>query len=240
MLSFFGLIWDEISSLRSGMAKGKNASEKQIPFGDDNRNSAAKQKKQRQRRMRGFRCGKELSEKVFSKWQQEWCESLSVDVVGPGALGGGVCGGAQAGEGVEVVGEVGLVVVAAGEGELGPVDVGAAVDELDGLLEALDAAVEFGGDADLFAEELGEAARADADVAGEAGDGGGAGGVMEAGEGVVDGGGSALGFAFAEAVAEGEVEEVEFSMRVWGFAEVVAEVLGGAAPEGCRVRFRSW
>src|SRR6266853_2105271 len=122
--------------------------------------------------------------------------------------------GAEAGEGVEVVGEVGLVVVAAGEGELGPVDVGSAVDELDGLLEALDAAVEFGGDADLLAEELGEAARADSDVAGEGGDGGGAGGLVEAGEGVVDGGGSALGFAFfafTEAVAESVVEEIGFA-----------------------------
>ena len=54
---------------------------------------------------------------------------------------------------------------------------------LDGLLEALDAAVELGGDADLFAEELGEAARAEADVAGEFGDGGGAGGAMEVGRG---------------------------------------------------------
>jgi hypothetical protein len=45
---------------------------------------------------------------------------------------------------VEVVGEVGLVVVAAGERELGPVNVGAAMYQLDGLLEALDAAVEFG------------------------------------------------------------------------------------------------
>jgi hypothetical protein len=84
-------------------------------------------------------------------------------VVGPGAVGCGVAGWAEAGEGLEVVGEVGLVVVAAGKGELGPVDVGSAVEELDGLLEALDAAVELGGDADLLAEELGEAAGADAE-----------------------------------------------------------------------------
>jgi hypothetical protein len=38
------------------------------------------------------------------------------DVVGPAALGDGVVGGADAGERSEVVGEVGLVVVAAGEG----------------------------------------------------------------------------------------------------------------------------
>ena len=82
---------------------------------------------------------------------------------------------------MEVVGEVGLVVVAAGEGEFGPVDVVAAMHEPDGLLEALDAAVEFGGDADLFAEELGEAAGAEAGGAGEFGDGGGAGGLVKVG-----------------------------------------------------------
>ena len=37
-------------------------------------------------------------------------------MVAPAALCRGVVGGAEAGEGVEVVGEVGLVVVAAGEG----------------------------------------------------------------------------------------------------------------------------
>lgn len=66
------------------------------------------------------------------------------DVVGPGTGGRGVARGAEAGEGVEVVREMGLIVVATGEGELGPVDVGAAVDLLDGLLETVDAAVELG------------------------------------------------------------------------------------------------
>jgi len=97
------------------------------------------------------------------------------DVVGPDALGGGVVGGAETGEGAEVVGEVGLVVVATGEGELGPGDVGTTIHLLNGLLEALDAAVKFGGDADLLVEALGEAAGAEAGGAGEFGDGGGAG-----------------------------------------------------------------
>ena len=79
-------------------------------------------------------------------------------MVGPDAVGGGVVGGAEAGEGAEVVGEVGLVVVAAGEGQVGPADVSALVHELEGLLKALDAAVELGGDADLLVEALGEAA----------------------------------------------------------------------------------
>jgi hypothetical protein len=59
-----------------------------------------------------------------------------------------IAGWAEAGEGVEVVGETGLVGEAAGEGAFGLVNVGAAVHELDRLLEALDGAVEFGGDAD--------------------------------------------------------------------------------------------
>ena len=75
-------------------------------------------------------------------------------MVGPAALRGGVVRGADAGEGAEVVGEVGLVVVAAAEGELDPVDVFAAMQLLDGVLETLNAAVEFWGDADLFAKEL--------------------------------------------------------------------------------------
>jgi len=40
-----------------------------------------------------------------------------------------------------------------------------------------------------------------------------------------------MGFAFAETVKESEVEEVEFACGGVGFAEVVAEVGGGAAPE---------
>ncbi len=52
---------------------------------------------------------------------------------------------------------------------------------LDSLLEALDAAVEFGGDTDLLVEALGEAAGAETGGAGEFGDGGGAGGVVKVG-----------------------------------------------------------
>ena len=81
---------------------------------------------------------------------------------------------------------------------------------LDGLLEALDAAVELGGDADPLGEALGEATGAEADLAGEAGDGDGAGSLVEAGEGEVDDGVAMWSFALAEAMAEGEVEEIEF------------------------------
>ena len=54
---------------------------------------------------------------------------------------------------------------------------------------------------------------------------------MDFSYGVVDGGRTALGFAFAEAMAEGEVKQVEFLRWRGGFAEVVAKVKGGAAPE---------
>jgi hypothetical protein len=50
-------------------------------------------------------------------------------------------------------------------------------------------------------------------------------------EGVVDGGDAVWGPALAEAVAEGEVEEIEFLCGGGGCAEVVAKVLCGAAPE---------
>jgi hypothetical protein len=54
---------------------------------------------------------------------------------------------------------------------------------------------------------------------------------MEAGEGVVDGGDAVCGPAFAEAMAESEVEEIEFLCGGGGCAEVVAKVRGGVAPE---------
>jgi len=152
-------------------------------------------------------------------------------VVGPDAVSGGVVGGTKAGEGAEVVGEVRLVVVPAGEGKVGPADVGALVHELNGLLEALDAAVELGGDADVLVEALGEAAGAEAGGAGELGDGGGAGRRVEMGEGVVEDGVAALMFAERESSEEREFEEVKFLFGGWGFAEFVAEVEGGAAPE---------
>ena len=57
---------------------------------------------------------------------------------------------------------------------------------LDGLLEALDTAVDLRGDSDLFAEELREAARTETDLTGEFGDGSGAGRPVEVGQSEVD------------------------------------------------------
>lgn len=51
------------------------------------------------------------------------------------------------------------------------------------------------------------------------------------GEGVVDDGIAMLMFAEGEASEENEFEEGEFLFGSGGFAEFVAEVEGGAAPE---------
>jgi len=87
--------------------------------------------------------------------------SVERDVIAPWAGGCGVGGGAEAGEGAEVVVEVRLIVVTAGESKLRPGDVCAGVELVDGLLEALNTAVELRRYADVLAEELRETSRAE-------------------------------------------------------------------------------
>src|SRR5262249_20215731 len=101
---------------------------------------------------------------------------------------GGVAGGAHAGERAEIVDEVGLVVVAAVEGDRGPFDGAAGGGSLDGALEAADAAEQFGRKAGLFAEELDESAGAEADARGDGGDGARVRVGLEFREGKADGG----------------------------------------------------
>ena len=76
-------------------------------------------------------------------------------MIGPGAVASGVRCGAKAGEGSEVVGEVGLVVIAASKCELRPANIDASMHLLDSLLKALDATVKLGRDAHLLGETLG-------------------------------------------------------------------------------------
>jgi hypothetical protein len=54
---------------------------------------------------------------------------------------------------------------------------------------------------------------------------------VELGEGEVDDGVAVWSFALAEAMAEGEVEEIEFLRGGGGFAKVVAKVGCGSAPD---------
>lgn len=100
-------------------------------------------------------------------------------MVGPEGAASGVGCGIDSGEGTELVGEVGLVVEAAVEGEVSPGDVYAGVKLIYGALEALDAAPGFGREADFFAEDLREAAFAPAGVQSHGADGGEGGHAME-------------------------------------------------------------
>jgi len=104
------------------------------------------------------------------------------DVIGPGAGMGGVGegGGVDSGEGAEFVGEVGLVVEAAVKSEICPGEIRTGMQLLDSPLEAKDAHPDFGGEADLFAEDLGEAALAPTGGQGDLADGSDAGRLAKA------------------------------------------------------------
>jgi len=108
------------------------------------------------------------------------------DVVGPDRAADGVGSGVDAGEGAELIGEVGLIVVATFEGELGPADVGSGVELMNGALETLNAAPYFGRETYLFAKDLGEAALAPANLAGSFADAGDVGGALEVAQREID------------------------------------------------------
>ncbi len=78
--------------------------------------------------------------------------------------GAEVRGGAEAGERPEVVDEMRLVVVAAGERDVRPVDVRRRRERAQDLLEAPHAAIELRREADLGREDLDESPRAEADA----------------------------------------------------------------------------
>src|SRR5262249_22183573 len=67
---------------------------------------------------------------------------------------GGVSGRTEPGKSFEIVDEVRLIEVSAVERDLRPVQVTPGVDHLHHLLKPLDAAEQFGGQADFLAEDL--------------------------------------------------------------------------------------
>lgn len=75
-------------------------------------------------------------------------------MIGPAGAAGGVCSGVNARKSPEVISEVGLVVVATVERELGPGDVDAGVQLMDGSLKALDTAPSFGTETDSLSKDL--------------------------------------------------------------------------------------
>lgn len=97
--------------------------------------------------------------------------ALESDVVLELGFVGDVGGGIDSREGAEIMNEVRLVEVAAGQGDFGPVNCGgcrgAACDFAKDLLKPLDAAEEFGSHADLTGKQLNEAAIAEADLIGD-------------------------------------------------------------------------
>src|SRR5215212_8711701 len=76
-----------------------------------------------------------------------------------------VLGGREAGERAEVVVEMRLIEVAAGDGDVAPVDVLLRMNEPEHALEPLHAAVELRRQSDFAGERLDETALAPADVA---------------------------------------------------------------------------
>lgn len=104
------------------------------------------------------------------------------NVSGPMEFALGVLAGGEAGEGFEVVDEVGLVEIAAVLGEAGPVGLAGFARLVNGGAEALDALVELGGHAHLGAEGFAEAAVAEVGVVEESWEG-----KVDVAEGPVDG-----------------------------------------------------
>jgi hypothetical protein len=156
------------------------------------------------------------------------------DVVGPAGAVGGVGGGIDSGEGAELVGEVGLVVVTAVKGELGPAYVDSDVELMNGALEALDAAPDFGREADCFAEDLGKATLAPADLpcgfanAGDVGD------AFELTESEVDFCGTgriAARDLCGEMAAQELLETEETSLRGWEIAESITKAVCLRSPD---------
>jgi len=88
----------------------------------------------------------------------------------PGSAQRGIGSGIDSGKGVEIVGEMGLVVIAAAERQFRPSYIGAAVQSAHGDLEAANPAPHFRGEADMFSKHLGESALTESDSPGAIGD----------------------------------------------------------------------
>ena len=156
------------------------------------------------------------------------------DVVSPAGAVGGVGGGVDAGEGAELVGEVGLVVVAAVESKFSPAYVCSCVKLVNGALEALDSAPDLGREADCFAENLGKAALAPADLARGFADAGNVGDALELVNGEIDFSGkseNAVGDPRGEATAQELLQAAETSLRSWEIAELITKAVCLRSPD---------
>ncbi len=114
-----------------------------------------------------------------------------------------------------------MIVVAEAGGELGPVVRGAAADALDDVVEADQAGVAFGRQADLGIKMVNEGFLAAAELGGEVGDVDAAGAGGDAGEGVSQLAGGRAGAR--EAAQEGLLEQVEAGVPILVGVQAIEE-----------------
>lgn len=121
--------------------------------------------------------------------------------------------GIEAGEGMEVMDKVGLIEVAAGEGDIGPIDLLLVADEGEDFLKAANAAKQLGGQADFGGKELDEAPGTEADLGSYLRDGAQVGNMAELVQGEINGGMASWGAGKQR--QQGLFKKVELEMRRW-------------------------
>lgn len=156
------------------------------------------------------------------------------NVVGPQGAVCGICRRVDSGEGAELVGEVGLVIVAAVECQICPADIGTGVKFAYGVLETLDAAPDLGSKPDLFAKNLGEAPLTPADLTCRLANTGDVAGAVKVAEGKVDFSGArgcAPSGLACESLAEELLKIMQACPRSGKFAQVIAKRVGLRSPD---------
>lgn len=154
-------------------------------------------------------------------------------MVGPRAVVRGVGGCVDSGEGAKLIGEVGLVVKAAFDGQFRPWQVNTGMQLPDGALEAEDARKDFGGEADLFAEDLGESALAQASGAGNLTNCSDVGGLPESREREFDD--WVAGETRVEAVQQELLQNAEFGLGAGKFVQAIAQAAYGGTPDAFKI-----
>jgi hypothetical protein len=152
-----------------------------------------------------------------------------VMMAGKAGMVGEILGGIDAGEGAEVVDEVGLIEIAAVESDVSPANRTARRDAAKDRLEAANAAEELRGQANVMLEELDETARAETGFANDFGDVGGLRGAEKRFDGIFD---RRMVVKHAcGALQESEFEGAEFGGGSGSFENAVAELSREASPE---------
>lgn len=150
-------------------------------------------------------------------------------MAGKAGMVGEILGGIDAGEGAEVVDEVGLIEIAAVESDVSPANLTARRDAAKDRLEAANAAEELRGQANVLLEELDETARAETGFANDFGDVGGLWSTEKRFDGIFD-------RRMVVKDASGPLQESEFEGAEFGggsgrFENAVADLSREGSPE---------